>query len=228
MTGEVKTIAIDGPAAAGKTVIGRQLAHSLGFRFLDTGIMYRAVTWMALRQSVPVEDAAALGRLAHETTIRLSGQDSDIVLVGGLEVGPQLRDPSVDGNVSLVSKVSEVRRAMVDQQRALAAEGSIIMVGRDIGTVVLPNADLKIFMSASAEVRAQRRLQDLLAQGHEANIEQVLADTKARDEIDSQRDDSPLVPAPDALMIDTGGRSIAQVLNLILERIEGRDRAMGQ
>lgn len=212
-----KVIAVDGPVAAGKTSVGRELARRLGYKFLDTGVMYRAVTWLALRRHVPMEDEAALGELAQRTSIRLPGQDSDRVLVGEMELGEKdLRDPEVDRHVSQVSQVSEVRRAMVRQQRELAAAGEMVMVGRDIGTVVLPDAGLKVFMSASVEERARRRWRDLLGQGHDVPFAQILRETEARDHIDSHRADSPLLPAEDAFQMDTDGRSIDEVVDLIL------------
>jgi cytidylate kinase len=213
----VSVIAIDGPVASGKTVVGRALARCLGFKFLDTGVMYRAITWLALCRNISVNDETSLGRLAKTTPISLKGQDSDRVLVGMNEVGSELRDPRVDSHVSLVSQVPGVRRALVQQQRMLAREGKIVMVGRDIGTVVLPDAPLKVFMSASVEERARRRWQDLLRQGHQADFSQVLRQTRERDRLDSQRADSPLTPAKDAFLLDTGGLSIQQVVDQILQ-----------
>ena len=215
----VSVIAIDGPVAAGKTVVGRELARRLGFRCLDTGVMYRAITWLALQRGTPIDDEDALGALAEEQPVRLKGQDSDQVLVGGLLVGTELRESRVNGQVSLVARVSAVRRALVRQQRLLAAEGDIVMVGRDIGTVVLPDADLKVFLSASPECRARRRWQELLDQGQTVEFQQVLQDTKARDEIDSCRADSPLVPAQGALLLDTEEMEVDQVVERILMHI---------
>lgn len=217
MAGGAKVIAIDGPVAAGKTSVGRELARRLGYKFLDSGIMYRAITWLALRRNVPMEDEAALGVLAQREFIRPQGQDSDRVLAGEVELGEKdLRDPQVDRHVSQVSQVSEVRRAMVRQQRELAAAGNMVMVGRDIGTVVLPGADLKVFMSASVQERARRRRRDLLGQGHDVPFRQILQETEARDHIDSHRADSPLLPADDALQLDTEDLSIDEVVDLIL------------
>lgn len=225
MTVPVSVIAIDGPVAAGKTVVGRKLAQQLGFRYLDTGVMYRAITWLSLQREIPAEDEEALGQLARDNPIRLQGQDSDKVLIGGAQVGPELRDPSVDRRVSLVSQVSQVRRALVQQQRALAKEGKIVLVGRDIGTVVLPGADLKIFVTASLEERARRRWRDQLAQRTETNYQQVLEETRSRDELDSHRADSPLKPAEDAWQMSTEGLSVDQVVNLILRRAQELPKA---
>ena len=214
-----KVIAIDGPVAAGKTVVGRALAQRLGYTFLDTGVMYRALTWLALHNSIDLGDESQLGSLARNTPIRLAGADSDTVLVGDQQVGPELRSPEVDRNVSLVAKVSEVRRALVEQQRQLAASGSMVMVGRDIGTVVLPEADLKLFMCAPVEARAQRRWRELQGKGHQVGLSQVLQETRARDEIDSYRDDSPLTAAADSLTVETGDMSVDQVVEQVLEQI---------
>ena len=217
--GAVSVIAIDGPVAAGKTVVGRALALQLGFKYLDTGVMYRAITWLALQQDVPLNDEAALGKLAEDHPVRLKGKDSNDVLVGDHAVGPELRESSVNDRVSLVARISAVRRALVSQQRVLATEGNIVMVGRDIGTVVLPDADLKVYLSASPEIRAERRWHEVTAQGHEVEFQKVLTETKARDEIDSRRADSPLIPAQDALQLDTGDLTAEQVVRRIQERI---------
>lgn len=218
MSHGISVIAIDGPVAAGKTVVGRQVAQRLGFKYLDTGVMYRGVTWLALRCAVPVEDTNALGELARNHPIRLKGQDSDIVLIGRHEVGPELREPQIDRNVSQVSLIPEVRVALVAQQQALAEEGNIVMVGRDIGTVVLPKADLKIFLTASVEERARRRWQDLVRQGHGVDYQQVIQDTRHRDAMDSQRAMSPLIPAGDAIQLNTDGLTTDQVIEAILSQ----------
>ena len=220
MAETVRVIAIDGPVAAGKTMVGRQLARRLEFRYLDTGVMYRAITWLALRHATSLEDYETLGKLARNTPIRLVGQDSDLVMVGELRVGPELREEEIDSNVSLVSQVSAVRRALVSQQRKLAAEGKIVMVGRDIGTVVLPDADLKVFISAPLEERARRRWRELLDQGSQTDFQRILEETKARDDLDSHRADSPLIPAEDAWLVDTGGLSIDEVVALILQKVD--------
>ncbi len=218
--GEVtQVIAIDGPVAAGKTTVGRELARKLDLDYLDTGVMYRAITWLALRRKVSIADEAGLGRLAQESPIRLAGQDSSTVFVSGERVGPELWEPKVVRNVSQVARVPEVRRALVEQQRALAAEGRMVMVGRDIGTVVLPNADLKLFITASAEVRAHRRWQELRDQGQDPDLDQVLQETRERDRIDSQRADSPLIPAKDAVLVETDELSAEQVTDLIIQQV---------
>ena len=228
MENAVQVIAIDGPVAAGKTVVGRRLAQRLGFDHLDTGNMYRAITWLALDRNVPVSDDEALGKLAEDNPIRLDGQDAEQVIVGSHRLGPQLRAPEVTGQVSLVSKVSAVRRALVRQQRELASKGNIVMIGRDIGTVVLPNADLKVYLQASAEGRARRRWREMREQGSDVSFQQVLQETQARDEIDSGREDSPLMMAQDAFLLDTDGLDVEQVVDRIMQRIRDMSGASRQ
>ena len=224
MTQRAGTIAIDGQVAAGKTAVGRELARRLGCPFLDTGIMYRAVTWLALQEAVSIDDYAALTGLAQRAAMQLNDLEGRTILLDGRELGPELRTAEVDQHVSPVSTVSGVRRELVRQQRDIADRscrelGGIVMVGRDIGTVVLPDAGLKVFMTASPEVRARRRYDELISQGMPADYEEVLANALSRDLIDSQREDSPLSQAPDAFLVDTGGLTIEQVVAKILERL---------
>ncbi|MCH7654220.1 MAG: (d)CMP kinase [Chloroflexi bacterium] len=215
------TIAIDGPAASGKTVVGRELASRLEFRFLDTGNMYRAVTWAALDRSIGLKDEGALQELAESIEIRLVPMNgSDRLLADGRDVTDLLRQREIDRGVSDVSAVSGVRRAMVPQQRAVADQGPIVMVGRDIGTVVLPDARVKVFLMASSNVRARRRHRENLEKGITTDLGQVTIDLKRRDTQDTERADSPLRPADDALEIDTDSLSVEEVVALIMERVE--------
>jgi len=216
----VSVIAIDGPVAAGKTAVGRELAQSLGFAYLDTGIMYRAITWLALKNNVPVEDEAALGNLARTSPIDLVGTSGDQVSVAGHTLGPELRESSVDRNVSVVSKATPVRTEMVAQQRKIADQSKIVMIGRDIGTVVLPDADLKIYLTASPENRAKRRWQEMQDRGLIVELMTVLSQTIKRDEIDTGRENSPLKPAEDAWELNTDGLDIRQVVQQIIARTE--------
>jgi len=218
----VSVIAIDGPVAAGKTAVGRELARNLGFAYLDTGVMYRAITWLALHSGIPVEDETSLGELARTNPVDVLGDEGNRVSVAGHSLGPELRESPVDGNVSVVSKAPPVRRALVAQQRQTAAQGKIVMIGRDIGTVVLPDADLKVYLTASPENRAQRRWQEMRDLGQSVELETVLSETLARDEIDSNRDDSPLKPAKDAWKLNTDGLNIEQVVQKIVVRAKGR------
>ena len=218
LTSYRNVITIDGPVAAGKTVVGRTLARRLGFDYLDTGNMYRAITWLAIKTNVPVEDAAALEKLAAENPVHITGPEGDEVEVGGHRLGTCLRTPEVNRRVSLVSQVSGVRRALVAQQRALAENGNMVMVGRDIGTVVLPGSELKIYLTASAQNRAQRRWQELREMGQDRDFDLVLQETQERDRLDSQREDSPLKPAEDSWLVDTSDLDVDQVVKLILDR----------
>ena len=218
----VSVIAIDGPVAAGKTAVGRELARNLGFAYLDTGIMYRAITWLALHSGIPVEDEASLGELARTNPVDVVGDEGNRVSVAGHSLGPELRDSSVDGNVSAVSKAPAVRRALVAQQRQTATKGKIVMIGRDIGTVVLPDADLKVYLTASPENRARRRWQEMRDLGQSVELETILSETLVRDETDSNREDSPLKPAKDAWKLNTDGLNIEQVVRKIVARAKGR------
>ena len=218
MAREISVIAIDGPVAAGKTVVGRELARALGFGYLDTGIMYRAITWLALNHGTTLDDETSLGELARSYPLGLMGEDCNQVLVDGHTLGPELRDSTVDRDVSIISKAPMVRRELVAQQRTTAAQGKIVMIGRDIGTVVLPDADLKVYLTASPEKRAQRRWQEMQDRGEAVELLTVLRETIARDEIDSGRDDSPLKPADDAWELNTDGLDIRQVVQKIVDR----------
>lgn len=211
------TLAIDGPAASGKTVVGREVARRLGARFLDTGSMYRAVTWASIQRDIRSDDSCELSSLAARAKMQLiSTTDEDRLLMDGEDITDLLRLPEVDANVSAVSAVSGVRRALVKQQRVIAAEGPIIMCGRDIGTVVLPNACIKVFLTASPEVRAARRAADAATQSEHGDESQVLAELQRRDRIDSQREDSPLHPADDAFVIWSDSMTIEEVVHQIL------------
>ena len=219
MSGNISVVAIDGPVAAGKTVVGLALAQRLGFRYLDTGIMYRAVAWLSLQRATSLDDEDGLGTLASSNPVTLDGDDNGRVMIGGFSVGPELRCPDVDRHASIVSQVSQVRRALVDQQRIIASEGRIVMAGRDIGSVVLPNADLKIFISASLEERARRRHAEQVARGVNSTLEQVIEETRTRDDRDTQRADSPLTQAPDAWIICTDHLSVDDVVDMIACRV---------
>ena len=220
MPSEINVISVDGPAAAGKTVVGRELARILQFAYLDTGIMYRAVTWLALQRGISLDNTSSLGHLARTNPISLVPDDDSKVTIAGLTLGVELREPSVDSNVSRVAKVSAVRKELVAQQKSVASTSKIVMIGRDIGTVVLPNADLKIYLNASAEIRAQRRWQEMRNRGEQRDLNAVLNETLVRDEIDSGRKDSPLRPAEDAWELNTDGLDVQQVVDQIIDRVK--------
>ena len=218
-------IAIDGPVAAGKSTIGRLLAQSLGYRFVDTGEMYRALAWKAIKLNVDLEDEMELSRLASSTKIDFistvkGNQRHCAVLVDGQDVSREIHTQEVESGVSLVSKVAGVREVMVEQQQKLAQDGKIVMAGRDIGTTVLPHARLKVYLSASSEERARRRYLEVVERGEAADYQTILAELMRRDEIDSQRSISPLKPAPDAKMVDTDGLNLDQVLAVIIRMTE--------
>lgn len=221
-------IAIDGPAATGKTTVGKAVADHLGYVFLDTGAMYRAVTWLALERGVNPNDEPAVSRLVDNLDIDVlpAGVNDGrqyTVLVNGEDVTWAMREPRVANSVSQVSVYPAVRRALVALQRGIAARGQIVMVGRDIGTVVLPNAPLKIYLDASSEERARRRWQEEQARGGDRSYHEVLAEVRSRDRIDSSRETSPLRPAEDAWIIDSSALTAAQVTALILSDIRQHD-----
>lgn len=214
-------ITIDGPVAAGKTVVGMLVARTLACRFLDTGAMYRAVTWAALEEGIDLDDEEALEKLASRMDMRLVQMDGgQRLLVDGEDITDYLREPEVERGVSPVAKVPGVRAAMRAQQRIIAVDGDIVMAGRDIGTVVLPDAPVKIFLTASVEVRAHRRHEEMLHAGRLAEYDQVLTDLKRRDKIDSERDDSPLRPADDSVIIDTDRLGIDEIAREIIDCAE--------
>lgn len=221
------TIAIDGPAASGKSTVSELLARRLDYLYFDTGVMYRAVTWAALERSIPIEDEAAVTTLAEQLRIDVVAPTVDdgrqyTVLADAVDVTWAIRTPAVDANVSAVSAYPGVRKALVAQQRRVAAKGPVVMAGRDIGTVVLPDADLKIYLDASAEERARRRCQELRERGEEADYEAVLASMRRRDEIDSSRAVSPLRAAGDAVVVDTTDLDIEEMLAEVERLVEER------
>jgi cytidylate kinase len=215
------TIAIDGPAASGKSTVGGLLAERWGYVYLDTGVMYRAVTWAALVQGVAIEDEAGVTALAQRLQIDVVQPTVDdgrqyTVLVDGRDVTWEIRRPEVNHGVSPVSAYPGVRAALTDQQRRIGQRGRIVMVGRDIGTVVLPDADLKIFLDATLDERAERRYREVAARGEPACYDDVLVSVRRRDEIDSGRALAPLRPADDAVVIDTTPLDVNQVLERVL------------
>ncbi len=214
-------ITIDGPAASGKSTIGQLLAQALGYLYFDTGVMYRAVTLAALRRGVDPADEEAVTRLAGQIRIdvippTVADGRQYTVLVDGEDVTWDLRLPEVDANVSPVSAYPGVRAALLEQQRRIAAGGRVVMVGRDIGTVVLPDAGLKIYLDASLEERARRRCEEMRARGQPTDYEKVLAAMRRRDQIDSQRAAAPLRPAEDAIVVDSTTMDVNAVLARVL------------
>ncbi|MBI2912475.1 MAG: (d)CMP kinase [Chloroflexi bacterium] len=220
-----RVIAIDGPAAAGKSTVGRQVAAKLGYPFLDTGAMYRAFTWTTLHRGIDLSDEEALSQLAASVRIDVGPPapgsiEACTITVDGEDVTGKLRHPEVESAVSLVSRVAGVREALVRAQRELAGRRPVVMAGRDIGTVVLPNADLKVYLDASVEERARRRYEELSALGQDVTTESVLDDLRRRDRIDSRRPLSPLRAAPDAVIVNSNDLTLDQVVQKVLELVE--------
>ena len=218
-------IAIDGPAASGKSTIGLRLANTLGYLFFDTGVMYRAITWLALARGIDIHDEVAVTRLAEDAQIDVapaSKPDGRVldVLVDGQDLTWEIRSRKVDENVSLISAYRGVRRALSQQQRRIGQRGNIVMVGRDIGTVVLPEADLKIYLDATAEERARRRYDEIRARGGNTEYESILKRVKERDRIDSTRDVAPLKAAEDAVVLDSDQLDEDQVFERVLALVK--------
>jgi len=213
-------IAIDGPAASGKSTVGKLVARKLGFLLFDTGALYRAVTLAALTRGAPISDEARIECLARTLHIDLIPATQDdgrpyTVLADGQDVTWDIRSEAVDAHVSTVSAYPGVRQALKQQQRRIAQKGDVVMVGRDIGTVVFPEAPLKVYLDASPEVRARRRSEELLARGEAADYDEILAGVRHRDETDSSRATAPLKIAPDAQVIHTDHMTIEQVVDEI-------------
>jgi len=217
-----KMIAIDGPAASGKTTLGRRLADYLGYLFVDTGVMYRAVTWAALQRGIDIHDEARVTALAEEVQIDIlppsqnDGRFYD-VRMDHQDITWEIRNLQVEAAVSIVSAYPGVRRALTAQQRRIGLRGRVVMVGRDIGTVVLPEADLKIYLDASPEERARRRFAELQARGEAADYGAILQKVRERDQIDSTRQVAPLQAAPDAIHIDSDGLTAEEVFERVRE-----------
>lgn len=219
------SIAIDGPASSGKTTLGERLATHFNYLLFDTGIMYRAVTWAALQELGSVGDEMKVTELARRVVIDVrpasvaDGRLAD-VLLDGRDITWEIRSPEVDGNVSPVSAYKDVRQEMSAQQRRIGLRGDVVMVGRDIGTVVLPEADLKIYLDASPEVRARRRYLEILGRCEKADFEEILRGLKGRDRIDSSRKYAPLKPASDAVIINSDDMTVDEVVAKILALID--------
>lgn len=213
-------IAIDGPSGAGKSTLGKKLAKELGLLYLDTGAMYRAVALLALNEGIDTSDAEAVTGAAERADIRLSGEPGKLkVELNGSDVSEAIRSPEVGQAASTISTISGVRRSLVERQRKLgsAAERGAVLDGRDIGTVVFPEADFKFFLTATAEARARRRFEEDEARGRAVSYEETVREINRRDERDSTREDSPLRVAEDAYVIDTSEMEIDDVLEAMTE-----------
>jgi cytidylate kinase len=215
------TVAVDGPAASGKSTIGELLAKALGYLYFDTGVMYRAVTWAALDRGIQIEDEPAVTHLAETLEIRVEPPTvadgrQYTVLADGVDITWQIREAQVNREVSPVSAYRGVRAALTQQQRRIGLQGGVVMVGRDIGSVVLPEAELKVFLDASLHERARRRFVESAERGSQAVFEQVVADLARRDEIDSSREVAPLSQARGAVYVDTTRLDVDTVVARIL------------
>lgn len=216
-------VALDGPAGAGKSTVARRVAQELGFQLVETGALYRAVGLLAREQGVSLDDIEALERIASALRLRFTFVgDRNCVFLGTRDMTDALRTEQAASAASVVAAIAPVRAALLDVQRELAAAHDSVMEGRDIGTVVCPTAEVKVFVTASPEVRAQRRVAELLANGEAADLPTVLADILDRDERDSSRLIAPMRPADDAVYLDTSGRSIDEVVRTLVQMVEDR------
>jgi cytidylate kinase len=210
-------VAIDGPSGSGKSTVARRVAQRLGYRYLDTGAMYRAVTWQALERRVDLEDADAIAELAERARIEPgTNPRRPTIHIDGVDVSAPIRSRAVTNAVSAVSAVPAVRQVLVTLQRSLIGDGGIVVEGRDIGTTVAPDATLKVFLTASSEARAARRHRQLAAVGESAAEADTLAEIERRDARDSGRDASPLAQAPDAVVVDSTSRTVDEVVGEVL------------
>lgn len=216
-------IAIDGPAGAGKSTIAKAIARRMNYLYIDTGAMYRAVGWKVLQDRIEFADTTRISQLAAEATIELAGSVNDLrVSIDGHDITGEIRTPEISQAASIVSAIPAVRRALVARQQEMGKVGNVVMEGRDIGTVVFPNADVKIFLDASATARTERRFVEDLQKGAAASIEQTREALASRDQRDSTRADSPLVKAEDAVYIDSSGFTIEKVIEQVMQVIEAK------
>lgn len=217
-------IAIDGPAGAGKSTLGRMLARSLNLLYIDTGAMYRAVALAVLNAGVSMQDTVAVAAVAEQARVNLEGDpDALQVLLDGRDVSDEIRSEAVTHASSIISTIPEVRRILVERQRELGRRGNgVVLEGRDISTVVFPDADLKFFLTAGPEARADRRYEEERLRERNATYEETLADINTRDRRDSTRADSPLAIAPDAIVIDSTELSIEEVFERMMDEVRQR------
>lgn len=216
------SIAIDGPAAAGKSTVAKVVAKKLSYVYIDTGAMYRTITYAALEQKVDIENEEQLMEVVKNVKIEFQqGENTQLVFLNGQDVSEVIRTPEVTNRVSIVAKHRLVREEMVRRQQELAEKGGVVMDGRDIGTHVLPDAEVKIFMLASVEERAERRHLENMNKGFDSNLEQLKEEIAQRDKLDSEREVSPLKKANDALELDTTSLSIEEVVQKIMGIVSG-------
>lgn len=214
-------IAIDGPAGAGKSTVAKALAKELGLRYLDTGAMYRALALKGKNTGLTVADGEAIAKIGETTEISFGSGDPQRVLCDGIDVTAEIRTPEISEMASAISANSSVRRVLVARQKSLVAQGGVVLEGRDVTTVVAPDADVKVFLTASLEERARRRALELEQKGMSAQYEQVRREVDSRDHRDIHREDSPLTVAPDAQIVESGGLPVEQVVAKIKALIPG-------
>lgn len=214
-------IAIDGPAGAGKSTVSRRMADRLGYTLVDTGAMYRSVAYAAIERGLSLDDAAAMGELSRTLDLAFEGRPNGSVrvFVDGRDVSDAIRDPRISTASSRVSRHPAVRDALVEQQRRLGAAGGVVLEGRDIGTVVFPDAEVKVFLTASPEERARRRVAELVAKGHDVEYADTLAQILERDALDEGREVAPLKPAADALLLDSTDLGLDEVVERICAKV---------
>lgn len=211
-----KVIAIDGPAGAGKSTIAKRLADIIDYTYIDSGAMYRAITLKILTKNIPLKEIDKIISIAKETEIDFR---DNCIYLDGRAVNEEIREERVSRNVSYVAAIPEIRKLMVDIQRKISRNRNVVMDGRDVGTVIFPKADVKFYITASVEERAARRYNELKQKGYEAEIQDIRSEIAKRDHIDSTRSDSPLKAASDAIIIDTTGKSIEEVLDEVISNI---------
>ena len=210
-------IAVDGPAGAGKSTIAKIIADKMNINYIDTGAMYRAITYKVLKNGIDIKNEDEIVKVAKESEIDF--KDNDIYLDGKI-LSEEIRTPEVSKNVSNIAQIKDVRHLMVDVQRKIGSKSSVILDGRDIGSYVFPNADYKFYLVASPEERGERRYKELINKGYSTTLEEVIKDVIKRDEIDSNREFAPLVKANDAIEIDTSGKSIEKVVDSVICKIK--------
>lgn len=215
-------IAIDGPAAVGKSTMGKLIARELGFLYIDTGAIYRAITWKVLKNNINVRDEDIISNLVSNICITIEKANSKslnnyyLIFVDGEDVTEEIRNPRIDQNVSQIARIPKIRKQLINLQRKLAEKGNIVMEGRDIGSVILPQADIKFYFTASEEERIKRRYKELINKGYSMDYEEVKKQIIQRDKIDSKRKYAPLIKAKDAILIDSTEKSIREVKDKIL------------
>ncbi len=223
---KIVSVAIDGPAAAGKSTVAKKVAKALGFTYIDTGAMYRAFTYAVISKGLDPQSELLSNSLIGQVNIELL--DDGTVLCNGEDVTRQIREPLVSGNVSYIASYKEIRLALVEMQRAMAHSKSVVMDGRDIGTYVLPNAEVKIYQMASVETRAVRRYEENIAKGIPTSLEDVMEDVRKRDYIDSHRAFAPLKPAADSVLLDTSHMSVDEAVENVLRIVKEKTGVEGK